>query len=495
MIGRSNSFLGVAVSDRTITCAEVAVSSGAGGASGGGAERGGGRVVRRTATFVFPAELSLDTAPDAAGQAFAAFLRTKRFTSSRVVVGIPARWLMAIEKELPPTNEQQMRAALRLQAERMAVSESGDVVFDYAGRASTLAGNMNRVLLVGVLRQRLDRITQMMDAAGMSVVAVTSTGLALASVAAGRSDNDVTMLVLGKGGGEMVFQHDGTPRMLRHVAMPAVNGHGVQSVTPIGSELRRAVALVPAAPNGDNSNRELLLLDGVGLSSDQVGELSTRLGWNVRSGDGFDVLRVQNTSAAAVETQPAGQFAPAVSLALAGAEPKLLPLDFRHSRLAPTPPRRISRNMAWGIALGLTAIVAIVALYLSVRQQQQRYDMLTSQIDRLAPQVKTAQITVDHATYSRGYFDTRPPMLDCLRQLSLTIHSDDRLWVTTFTLHDTGKGTLAGKSLDQKTVLGVIDRLKKNPNFNDVKLQDMREADQRSREQAFSISFNFNLAE
>ena len=114
-------------------------------------ERGGGRVVRRTATFVFPAELSLDTAPRRCRPGVCGVPATKKFTSSRVVVGMPARWLMAIEKELPPTNEQQMRADL-LQAGADGRLRKRRRRLRLRQPASTLAGNMNRVLLVGVLR-------------------------------------------------------------------------------------------------------------------------------------------------------------------------------------------------------------------------------------------------------------------------------------------------------------------------------------------------------
>src|SRR4051812_18091493 len=120
MIGRSTSFLGLAVADRAVACAEVSVA-------------GGQRTVRRTATFALTGEMSLEN-PAALGQALASFLRQNRFGSSRAVVGIPARWLMAVEKEIPPADETQGRAALRLQAERLAVAESGELVFDYAGR-------------------------------------------------------------------------------------------------------------------------------------------------------------------------------------------------------------------------------------------------------------------------------------------------------------------------------------------------------------------------
>ena len=92
MIGRASSFLGLAFSELGIACAEVSAS-------------GDRRSVRRTAAFAFTPEVSL-AKPDAAGAALAAFLREKRFASSRVVAGIPARWLMASEKEIPPANEQ-----------------------------------------------------------------------------------------------------------------------------------------------------------------------------------------------------------------------------------------------------------------------------------------------------------------------------------------------------------------------------------------------------
>src|SRR5690242_13411480 len=103
MIGRSSNVLGVTVSESAIACAELSVS-------------GGKRELRRTATFPITAELSFNK-PEALGQALAAFLRQKRFSASRAAVGVPARWLIAVSKELPPADEQAARSALRLQAE------------------------------------------------------------------------------------------------------------------------------------------------------------------------------------------------------------------------------------------------------------------------------------------------------------------------------------------------------------------------------------------
>ena len=41
----------------------------------------------------------------------------------------------------------------------------------------------------------------------------------------------------------MVWRHDGTPRMLRHVSVLAVNGHGPVTLNSLGSELGRTLAL------------------------------------------------------------------------------------------------------------------------------------------------------------------------------------------------------------------------------------------------------------
>src|SRR5712691_689088 len=122
MILRSNSFLGVSLGDRSIACAEVAIN-------------GPRKVVRRMTTFPLTTELSLDK-PAALGQALAAFLR---------------------------------------QPERLAVAESGDMVFDYSGKPDPKLPN--KVLLVGCLRQRLDQVEAIFDAAGISVQAITSSAL------------------------------------------------------------------------------------------------------------------------------------------------------------------------------------------------------------------------------------------------------------------------------------------------------------------------------
>ena len=100
---------------------------------------------------------------------------------------------------------------------------------------------------------------------------------------------------------------------------------------------------------------------------------------------------------------------------------------------------------------------------------------------------------VDRYNYGSGFFPVgRPPVLDCLRELTLAFRDTDRIWTNSVTYRENGKGTLAGKAADQRTVTDLLDRMRRNPRFSDVKVLDIREADPKSREVSFSASFTFN---
>lgn len=476
MIGRPSSFLGVAVSDKSVTCAEVSIA-------------GDRRTLRRTATFVFPADVSLDS-PDAAGQALTAFLRQKRFTATRCVVGVPARWLIAVEKEIPPADEEQTRSTLRLQAERLAVAESGEVVFDFAGRANPAAAS--KVLLVGMLRQRLDKVTRLIDAAGMSILAITSSGLALVS-SLRPAGGDGGVLVLSRGGGEMIWRDAGWPRMLRHVPFN-LNGHTTPPIAPLGAELRRAVTL--AQQNGEPS-RQMLLLDGVGLDAGSIADLSSRLGVDIQSRTGLDALDLQPGEATSADPDRA-EAIPAMSLALAGAKPDRLPVDFLHSRLTPAPPRRFSRNAMIGMGVGAVALLALIGLFALVQVRQSELDNLNARAAGLKPELDDARSAIDRLRTGRGYFDKRTPALDVMANLSEAFGVQDKIWVTNFTLKDAGqvcKCTLSGKAADRNTALAVSEKLQQNPRFSAWNMGELREADSRSREVSFSVTFDFTPKE
>jgi hypothetical protein len=477
--GSSSSFLGLAMAERSITCAEISVTG----------ER---RMLRRVATFTFPADPTPDK-PQALGQGLASFLRARRFSSSRAVVGVPAKWLLATQREVPPSDEEQAHAILRLQAERLAVAESGDMVFDYAGSPDPRAPA--RVLLTGMRRHQFDRIDAIMDAAGITVLAITPTALALASAMVGAADAPV--LTLGRQGAEIVWQHAGIPRMLRHFSMTMANGQSAPALGALGCELQRAVALAPL--NGSGGLGEMLLLDGVGFEQPDLDQLADRMGLPIRIGTGLESMGIGAEAAAfPAETVSLprlvveGQAMPAAALAAAAASRRRITPDFAHSRLAAPAKRRLDRMTTWGIVVGSILVVALVSLGVMVQQRSKTLRQLNQAYSAVEDEIKTAEQMVSRVNYARGFFDARPPVLDCLRELTLAFRDDEPIWASSLTLRDSGRGQMAGRTTDQRLVLALLDRLKKNPRFADVKVLEIREAGGRVREWSFSMGFTFS---
>jgi hypothetical protein len=83
-------------------------------------------------------------------------------------------------------------------------------------------------------------------------------------------------------------------------------------------------------------------------------------------------------------------------------------------------------------------------------------------------------------------------VLDCLRDLTQAFRAEDKIWATNVALHENGKGTISGKAADLQTIQVVVDRLKGDKRFSDVKSPDMRESDARTHEWSFTVSFDYD---
>jgi hypothetical protein len=493
VIFASSHVLGIAVTDRSIAIAEV---------TGKGADR----MVRRAATFTLPPEVSFED-PQTIGQVLGRFLKEKGFSASRAVVGIPAKWLIAVEKEVPPASREQIKSLLRLQAERLALADSGEIVYDYAGENPS--GKPGKVLLVAMLRKQLERITQAMDEAGLSVVAVTATGLALSNASTKAAQAGQPMIFLGRHGAEVVVQSQGTPRMLKHFSVAATNGHGVTGIGPLGMEVRRAVTMAGAAPvNGQPAGSpELYLYDAVGLEDEQLSELSDKVGMKVRSDDGLATLGVKTLVRATPGSSDEGspqRYAAAVALAVVGGETRLLPLNFAKSRLAPPPVRKYGRKTVWSVAIASLIVIAIGGLFADNYLEQTRLSDIKANRERIKAQYTEAKRFKDQVEFSNLYYKQRTPAMECLRELTLTFHVEDPIWASNLTIKeerdgrdlDKLEGQFDGKTTDPNVPWVLVDRMRGNPKFDNVSARNINVVPANSRQRetlyTYQVVFTFN---
>lgn len=475
----AGTMLGLLVSDTVIVCAEVAA-------------RGGKPVVRKLALLSLEAEYSL-TKPAALGAKLKDFLDEQNITSNKVVVGVPARWTISSEKELPPAGLDQVHSVLRLQGERMASADSGEMAFDYAGQVQS--GRGGQALLVAMRKSQLTNIEAALNAAKLSIAAVMPWSLALAAI--DRSGGP--LITITPAGAEVVLRGQTSPRTLRHVSLP-MNGSGLPSLTPLSSDVRRSMVMSSGAATG-----EATLFDAVGFSAAQLKEFSDRAGLNVGAADPLTRLGVSSESMPpAGETL--GRFAPAIALALAGLQPKLLPLNFADSKLAPPAESRFGRRTIIGAAVALLIVATIVGLWINNILLDNQLEAIRAERKQIDAAVVTAQAIKDREAISTGYLTlkNRTPMLECLRQVTQNFRIEDPIWIDTITLKEdeTAKpplvrltGRMEGRTTDPRLATELIDRIKSDKtHFEDARVRDLAGASGKQKDQSsFSANFTYGV--
>jgi hypothetical protein len=499
--GSRHHYLGIAIGERSITVAEVAPRHGVSSAAPGVPAW----EVRRAAEFVPPPAVegaSDEQSTAAIGAALAKFLRDNGFGGSagRAVVGVPARWLVAREREIPPTTPEQASEILRLQAERMFSAELGELTVDYAGQADP--NNARGVLLVAMPNKQLRRVVSIVEAAGKQVTAVMPSTLALADAVAGagaNGDHDGIVLSLSGDAVELSAHRGGSPKVLRHLPvrgpdLASQNGTRETAMSMLAGEIRRTIAMMPRGIVGPGSaaNAEgLHVWDGIGLDAHDAAALAQQAGVDLRGGTGAGALSALGVASSAGGAE--ARFAPALALALAGALHRAGTVDFLHPRLAEPKKSRLGRREAWAIFIAVACLLALGALYYDVKRTESNIAEIKADLTTKAPLLQEAEETATHVGTARGWFaEGRPPVLECLRDItSMFPDGGEAIYFTKLTLPESRQGRATGKAPNRDLVYDLIDRMNASKLFLNAKSDYTLEAGGKSTEVAFSISFTY----
>jgi hypothetical protein len=339
--------------------------------------------------------------------------------------------------------------------------------------------------LAGTSQQRIGQIISIAEAAGLNVLAVTSSVLALSTVLAKQTSQKILVALSGEAT-ELVVQADNGPRTLRHLAisgeqLASSNGTAAPALAMLGSELMRT-----SLAAGEGSH-ELLLWNGSGLQSDALQALRDRYSLHITPARDLGGLQLSTD-------ESASEFGPAAALALLAHGGATLPLDFLHSRLIPPRQSHLGRKVYWGIGIAAAIVLAIVSQIWSLHSKQLELNTLNDRLAQLQPTVVTAKAMDAKVTAADGWYANRPSMLDCMEHVTAAFPQEGVIWATNIAVRDNGIGTVTGKSRDQAQVLAVYDRMKNDTKFSKVIVNDIRQGTgNNSREISFSISFNFNL--
>lgn len=502
--------LGLAVGERSVLACELV-------------RAGRNTQATRLAEFEFPADVSAAD-PAALGKALGEFLREKRFSGRRAVIGLPLRWAVVKQKDVPPANPSAVAGMLLLQAETEFALEPQDLVFEYAGQSDPAAART--VLLLAVHRRRVDAVVAMAQAAGLAVDAVTLSTVALASETARRLDHGGAVLHVAPGVAEFAIHHGGQPRVLRHLRSPSatVAASSGPSATALGGpsaiggipaaggasetlappdfasrttdavvaftpELRQVLSLVPQ--NGTAAPTEMVVWDGLGLG-DAPRRWADTLHVAVReqSLDALGITVAPDANADGNAAPGGGRFAAAVSLALEGLRGDVA-TDLLHSRLVPKKPARVGRRSVWAAVLGVTFAAAIVFALFDLSGGRSDVADMKARLKDIQPQIAEATASIERTTFALRWTSTEPQSLALLRDVTMAFPEGGRVWATSLSLAPDGRVTLSGRATGDEAPLALLKRLRDGGKFTDVQLGGTQPAGRGSNEVAFTINFRY----
>jgi hypothetical protein len=464
---RRRKSLGLAIEERSILAAEVRMA-------------GARPMLDCAAEFAFPEGLSLDN-PEPLGQALRDFLHKNGFSAKHAVIGIPARWLLAKDKEFPPAGQNALAGMVRLEAESSFATDLDELMVDYANGAGSTKGG--RVLVTAIARQKADQLLTMAQAAELKPKALVPTSLVLSAALRPRSASLLT-LSLRPNHVELVVRSAGRFQALKHLSATTSGADWKQD---LAGELRRLTMLLPRA-EGTRPPDELVICDGAGLDAASLKRLGEDLAVPTVLSDGVATLGI---APAGREPAEGHRFTPAAALALAGARGEQLPVDFLHSHLVETGTTKAGRRIALAAAAVGVVLAATALLYADWRSDKAALASLKQQYEAMKPQIDTARQVVDQTTLAAGWYDQRPKFLDCLHELTLAFPVEGRIWVTSLAMREDMRVAVTGGASDQRTVLETLDQIRKNPAFADVTVLYVRDTAGASREVAFSVTLLF----
>jgi hypothetical protein len=460
--------LGLAVTEQGVT-AVLAEGSAAGRAS------------VKTAAIPFTADVNVNQ-PEALGMELKRVLSEQGMGGGRCVIGLAATWIVAREKQLPPADEESLRGMLTIATEREFASGAGDLAFDYCAMNSD-RGSL--ALLAAAPRQVMDSLLIAAQTAGLTVTAVTSSTLALAS--ASRGDILIggrLVLCIQPGGVELAAQTqvrggaETMPRLLRH--LPVRLGESPADLDRLNKELQRVLSLAPP-PQDTQRPREIVVWDSVGLDRPSLESIGRALDLPVRICKLPDDVEGLVGSPAQLDNR----FAQAAALAAGWDSSQSM--DFLHSRLAPPAVSRFGRRTMQLAAAGALVLVLGLAIGVDCIVQNYRLSGAETELESLKTSSDEAKKQVDDFTFVRGWYDRRPEFLDCLKEIANAFPQEGRCWATYLRTREDMQVELSIKAVNQEAALEVLDRLKSSPRLVNVTPMFIRNTNDKSNEVSFEV--------
>ena len=432
----------------------------------------------------FSVTLTLDpltAAPDLVGREIRNHLDAAGVRERHCVLGVPLKWVLTAQTELPPLPEADAVSLLQMEAER---SFHTDVTTLQIGNSRTaLTADKKYILLAAIPHPHLAALEKVLVAAKLKPV---SFGLAANAL----QTKDALALVIGETNVGIQITHGGVAA-LRALEGALENEAGRRTLHTdlVARETRITLGQLPAELRA--TVKRIRIFGPRELAQQLTDEMELKFG---PAGLTVEVVTAYAPDEFGIVLPVGASVSPAFSLAarlLAEQKPvfEFLPPkpNFLEQFVAKYSSGRLRTTGA--IAAGVAAVVILIFLV-----QQIQLWSLRSQWAKIETKVGQLESIQDNIRQYRPWFNTTFPNLAILRQVSLAFPEDGAVTAKNITIRDGNQVTCSGTARDNSAVLAVEAKLIAVPGVTGVHREQSR-GNKPPIQFVFSFKFNNGGAE
>jgi hypothetical protein len=455
-----------------------------------------GVVLRRTNGSLqlqqsFSATLSLDpltAAPELVGREIRNHLDAAGVHERRCVVGVPLKWTLTAQTELPPLPEADAASLLQLEAERGFPCDV--TTLRLAHSCCPLPAGKQHVTLAGILNSQLTSLEQVLAAAklkpvsfspGITALQPAGGGARLSSaaapstfVAAAAEDSrapGVLALAIGESQVSLQITCGGGVAALRTLESAIENAGSRRTLHTgfVAREVRITLGQLPAGLR--ESVRRIRIFGPHDLAQQLADEMELRF---EPAGLTVEPVTKYSPDEFGVQLPPDAPISPAFSLAarlLTGQTPAFEFLPPKPTTLQQIITKYSSSRLrsAGATAAGIVAIVGGLFLF-----QEIQLIRLRSQWSGMSAKVRELDGIQQQIQKYRPWFDESFRSLSILKQLTTAFPEDGAVTAKTVEIRDGNVVNCSGTARDNAALLRMLSQLRAADGVTDLKVDQIR---------------------
>jgi Tfp pilus assembly PilM family ATPase len=416
----------------------------------------------------FSVTLSLDpltAAPELVGREIRNHLDAAGVRERNCVVGIPLKWALTAQTELPDLPEADIPEFLQLEAERGFHADVETLQF---AASRFQAGGKKYATLIGIPRTHVERLEEVLHAAKLKPVSFTLAIAALQPPAAGEG---LMTLAIGETHVGLQVACGGGIAALRALegAAELAGSRRVLHADLVARETRITLGQLPGELR--DSIRRVRIFGPRDLGQQLADEMELRFeAMNLQ----IDIVSAYAPKEFGLDLPPDAAVSRELSLAARYLAGKTAGFEFLPPKISAW--QQLANRYSSGPLRTAGAVAgAVLGLALLLFGfQQWKLSSLQSRWNRISGQVAELGSLQEKIQQFRPWYDESAGGLSILRQLTLAFPEDNAVSAKTVEIRDLNAVTCTGTARDNQSFLATIGRLRGADGISAVKVDQIR---------------------